>query len=48
MDRDDRGVTWVDPGRWLEMPGLPAHGPRKAPGVGEHTDTLRREASGSS
>jgi crotonobetainyl-CoA:carnitine CoA-transferase CaiB-like acyl-CoA transferase len=48
LDRDDRGVTWVDPGRWLEMPGLPAHGPRKAPGAGEHTETLRREASGSS
>jgi crotonobetainyl-CoA:carnitine CoA-transferase CaiB-like acyl-CoA transferase len=48
LDRDDRGVTRVDPGRWLEMPGLPAHGPRKAPGAGEHTDTLRREASGSS
>jgi crotonobetainyl-CoA:carnitine CoA-transferase CaiB-like acyl-CoA transferase len=48
LDRDDRGVTWVDPGRWLEMPGLPARGPRKAPGAGEHTETLRRDANGSS
>jgi crotonobetainyl-CoA:carnitine CoA-transferase CaiB-like acyl-CoA transferase len=45
LDRDDRGVTWVDPGRWLEMPGLPARGPRKAPGAGEHTEMLRREAN---
>jgi crotonobetainyl-CoA:carnitine CoA-transferase CaiB-like acyl-CoA transferase len=44
-DRDDRGVTRVDPGRWLQMPGLPARGPREAPGAGEHTETLRREAS---
>jgi crotonobetainyl-CoA:carnitine CoA-transferase CaiB-like acyl-CoA transferase len=48
LDRDDRGVTWVDPGRWLEMPGLPARGPGKAPGPGEHTEMLRREANGSS
>jgi crotonobetainyl-CoA:carnitine CoA-transferase CaiB-like acyl-CoA transferase len=45
--RDERGVTHVDPGRWLEMPGLPARGPRQAPGAGEHTELLRREASGS-
>jgi len=44
-DRDDRGVTWVDPGRWLEMPDLPARTPRKAPGPGEHTESLRREAN---
>jgi crotonobetainyl-CoA:carnitine CoA-transferase CaiB-like acyl-CoA transferase len=48
LDRDDRGVASVDPGRWLEMPGLPARGPRKAPGAGEHTETLRHEANGSS
>jgi crotonobetainyl-CoA:carnitine CoA-transferase CaiB-like acyl-CoA transferase len=40
---DERGVTHVDPGRWLEMPGLPACEPRQAPGAGEHTETLRRE-----
>jgi len=45
LDRDDRGVTQVGPGRWLEMPGLPARGPRRAPGAGEHTEMLRREAS---
>jgi crotonobetainyl-CoA:carnitine CoA-transferase CaiB-like acyl-CoA transferase len=45
LGRDDRGVTHVDPGRWLEMPGLPARGPRQAPGAGEHTDMLRREAN---
>ena len=44
MDRDDRGVTWVGPGRWLEMPGLTVTEPRVAPQVGEHTDTIRREA----
>jgi crotonobetainyl-CoA:carnitine CoA-transferase CaiB-like acyl-CoA transferase len=44
LERDDRGVTWVDPGRWLEMPGLPAREPSKAPGAGEHTAILRREA----
>ena len=43
LERDDRGVTRVDPGRWLEMPGLPARKPRKAPGPGEHTEILRRE-----
>jgi crotonobetainyl-CoA:carnitine CoA-transferase CaiB-like acyl-CoA transferase len=48
LDRDDRGVAWVDPGRWLDMPGLPARGPRKAPGAGEHTEMLRREANLSS
>jgi crotonobetainyl-CoA:carnitine CoA-transferase CaiB-like acyl-CoA transferase len=48
LDRDDRGVTWVDPGRWLEMPGLPARGPRTAPGAGEHTEMLRRDANLSS
>jgi len=42
-DRDDRGVTHVAPGRWLEMPGLPARQPRKAPDPGEHTDPIRRE-----
>ena len=45
LDRDDRGVTRVDPGRWLEMPGLPAREPGKAPGAGEHTEILRREAN---
>lgn len=44
LDRDDRGVTWVGPGRWLEMPGLPAREPRDAPQAGEHTELLRREA----
>jgi crotonobetainyl-CoA:carnitine CoA-transferase CaiB-like acyl-CoA transferase len=43
LDRDDRGVTWVGPGRWLEMPGLAAPTPRDAPQAGEHTDTIRRE-----
>ena len=43
-ERDDRGVTRVDPGRWLEMPGLPPRGPGKAPAAGEHNDALRREA----
>ncbi|MGH3251191.1 MAG: hypothetical protein ACRDOI_33965, partial [Trebonia sp.] len=44
LGRDDRGVTRVDPGRWLEMPGLPARPPRAAPGAGEHTEMIRREA----
>ncbi|MGH3296213.1 MAG: CoA transferase [Trebonia sp.] len=48
LDRDDRGVTRVDPGRWLEMPGLPARAPRQAPAAGEHTELLRREANGGS
>jgi crotonobetainyl-CoA:carnitine CoA-transferase CaiB-like acyl-CoA transferase len=43
IDRDDRGITWVGPGRWLEMPGLPAREPRNAPAAGEHTDTIRGE-----
>jgi crotonobetainyl-CoA:carnitine CoA-transferase CaiB-like acyl-CoA transferase len=46
LGRDERGVTHVDPGRWLEMPGLPAREPRQAPGAGEHTELLRREANG--
>jgi crotonobetainyl-CoA:carnitine CoA-transferase CaiB-like acyl-CoA transferase len=46
LRRDERGVTHVDPGRWLEMPGLPARAPRQAPGAGEHTELLRREANG--
>jgi crotonobetainyl-CoA:carnitine CoA-transferase CaiB-like acyl-CoA transferase len=45
LGRDERGVTHVDPGRWLEMPGLPARAPRQAPGAGEHTELLRREAN---
>jgi crotonobetainyl-CoA:carnitine CoA-transferase CaiB-like acyl-CoA transferase len=44
LDRDDRGATQVWPGRWLEMPGLPARAPRPAPGLGEHTEQLRHEA----
>ena len=44
IDQDDRGVTWVGPGRWLQMPGLTACPPRDAPQVGEHTEMLRREA----
>lgn len=44
IERDDSGVTRVGPGRWLEMPGLPARRPRSAPGAGEHTETIRREA----
>jgi len=44
VDRDDRGVTWVGPGRWLEMPGLAAGPPRDAPQAGEHTEAIRREA----
>jgi crotonobetainyl-CoA:carnitine CoA-transferase CaiB-like acyl-CoA transferase len=44
LDRDDRGVTRVDPGRWLAMPGLPAREPRDAPRAGEHTEMIRREA----
>jgi crotonobetainyl-CoA:carnitine CoA-transferase CaiB-like acyl-CoA transferase len=44
IDRDDRGVTWVGPGRWLEMPGLAAREPRDAPAAGEHTEMIRREA----
>jgi crotonobetainyl-CoA:carnitine CoA-transferase CaiB-like acyl-CoA transferase len=48
LDRDDRGVTRVDPGRWLEMPGLPARRPWAAPGAGEHTEMIRREAGLSS
>ena len=48
LERDDRGVTHVDPGRWLEMPGLPSRGPRRAPAAGEHTEMLRREANGGS
>jgi crotonobetainyl-CoA:carnitine CoA-transferase CaiB-like acyl-CoA transferase len=43
-DRDDQGVTRVDPGRWLEMPGLPARPPGRAPAAGEHTELLRGEA----
>ena len=44
IDRDDRGVTWVGPGRWLEMPGLAPAGPGDAPQAGEHTEAIRREA----
>jgi crotonobetainyl-CoA:carnitine CoA-transferase CaiB-like acyl-CoA transferase len=44
LERDDRGVTWVGPGRWLQMPGLAARPPRDAPQAGEHTEMLRREA----
>ena len=44
LDRDASGVTRVDPGRWLEMPGLPARAPAPAPGAGEHTEAVRREA----
>ena len=44
IDRDDRGVTWVGPGRWLEMPGLTAREPRHAPQAGEHTEAIRRQA----
>ncbi len=44
IDQDDRGVTWVGPGRWLDMPGLTAGPPRDAPQAGEHTETIRREA----
>lgn len=44
IDQDERGVTRVDPGRWLEMPGLPARRPRGAPGAGEHTEMIRGEA----
>jgi crotonobetainyl-CoA:carnitine CoA-transferase CaiB-like acyl-CoA transferase len=44
VDRDDRGVTSVGPGRWLEMPGLTVREPRNAPAAGEHTDLIRREA----
>jgi crotonobetainyl-CoA:carnitine CoA-transferase CaiB-like acyl-CoA transferase len=46
IDQDDRGVTWVGPGRWLEMPGLPAREPGQAPGAGEHTELIRREMAG--
>jgi crotonobetainyl-CoA:carnitine CoA-transferase CaiB-like acyl-CoA transferase len=48
LDRDDLGVRRVDPGCWLEMPDLPAREPGKAPGAGEHTEILRREANLSS
>jgi len=44
VEQDDRGVSWVGPGRWLEMPGLAAAAPRVAPQAGEHTDAIRREA----
>ena len=44
LDRDDRGVTWVGPGRWLQTPGLTARPPRAAPQAGEHTEMFRREA----
>ena len=44
LDSDDRGARQVDPGRWLQMPGLPAREPGKAPGGGEHTELIRREA----
>jgi crotonobetainyl-CoA:carnitine CoA-transferase CaiB-like acyl-CoA transferase len=44
IDRDDRGVTWVGPGRWLEMPGLASSRPGDAPQAGEHTEAIRREA----
>jgi crotonobetainyl-CoA:carnitine CoA-transferase CaiB-like acyl-CoA transferase len=44
IERDDRGVTWVGPGRWLQMPGLTVRPPRDAPQAGEHTEMLRREA----
>jgi crotonobetainyl-CoA:carnitine CoA-transferase CaiB-like acyl-CoA transferase len=43
IGRDDRGVTWVGPGRWLDMPGLTAGPPRNAPRAGEHTETIGRE-----
>ena len=43
IDRDDHGVTWVGPGRWLDMPGLTAGPPRNAPQAGEHTEAIRRE-----
>ena len=48
IDRDDRGVTWVGPGRWLEMPGLTARPPRDAPQAGEHTEAIRRDGPGGS
>jgi crotonobetainyl-CoA:carnitine CoA-transferase CaiB-like acyl-CoA transferase len=44
IGQDDRGVTEVGPGRWLEMPGLTVRRPRGAPQAGEHTEMLRREA----
>jgi crotonobetainyl-CoA:carnitine CoA-transferase CaiB-like acyl-CoA transferase len=43
LERDDSGVTLVGPGRWLQMPGLPAREPGNAPGGGEHTEIVRRE-----
>jgi crotonobetainyl-CoA:carnitine CoA-transferase CaiB-like acyl-CoA transferase len=44
LERDDRGVAWVGPGRWLQMPGLTARPLRDAPRAGEHTEMLRHEA----
>lgn len=45
LGRDDRGVSHVASGRWLEMPGLPARAPRPAPRPGQHSETIRREAA---
>jgi crotonobetainyl-CoA:carnitine CoA-transferase CaiB-like acyl-CoA transferase len=44
IERDDRGVSWIAAGRWLQMPGLPVRVPQTAPGLGEHTDAVRQEA----
>ncbi len=44
VETDDRGVSWIAAGRWLQMPGLPVRAPGKAPGLGEHTDAIKHEA----
>lgn len=48
LGRDERGVSHVASGRWLEMPGLAAREPRPAPRPGEHTELIRRQAGGGS
>ena len=45
IEQDESGVARVGPGRWLEMPGLPAVMPGDAPAPGEHSEAILREVS---
>ncbi len=44
IEQDDRGVSQVGPGRWLEMPGLILPPPGPAPSAGEHGPAILIEA----
>ncbi len=44
IEQDDRGVSQVGPGRWLEMPGLTLPPPGPAPSAGEHGPAILAEA----